>query len=136
MKKFFEAIKKTFAILGYISSIIAIVELIINFEHIKSKITEMLYDFDFYFIGQVIQILGLIVVVSGILIYMFLKVYNKFEPERSLAEIIAPLLLSKDVIGDSEAKFEKKLKLFKYIRIGVVILIIGFVIMIITRILK
>ena len=96
----------------------------------------MINEFDFKLIGQLIQITGLIIVISGILIFLFLRFYNKFIPERSLADIIAPILLSKDMIGDSEARFDKKLKLFIYIRIGAVILIVGFVIVIITSIFK
>lgn len=96
----------------------------------------MINDFDLNLIGQLIQIIGLIIVISGVLIFLFLRFYNKFMPERSLADIIAPILLSKDIIGDSEKKFDKKLKLFRYIRIGALILIVGFVIVIITSIFK
>lgn len=136
MKKALIIFKKLFIGLGYLASIITLIDLISNYHLRKEAFLIMIQNLDLNNIGQILQIIGLVIVISGFFIYIFMRIFNKYEPTKDLADIIAPLLLSKDIIGDSEGRFNKKLRIFKYIRAGVIVLIIGFVMLIITQLYK
>jgi hypothetical protein len=121
------------AIVSYIAAFITIIDFAIDFNTKKEKLEGLMNHFDFALIGQILQIVGITIIISGILVLIFFKIFNRYEPIRDLADIIAPFLLSKDVIGNSEERFEKKRKKFIIIRIGVCIIIVGFVIMVVMK---
>lgn len=85
-------------------------------------------------LGQVMQIIGIIILVSALLIFIFLLIFKRYQPQRGLVDIVAPLLLSKDVIGDTEAKFNKRVDNYIIVRIGVIIVIIGIVTSLVLKI--
>lgn len=134
MKQVYKLLKIIAAIIALIAAIITIIDFTVNFDEFKPKFLGILNNIDFMIIGQILQIIGLFIVVSGVCIYIFIKIYNRYEPSRGIIDIISPLLLSKDIIGDPEQKFDNKLRLFIYIRIGVITLIIGLISIIFTKI--
>jgi hypothetical protein len=133
MKKTIQKIKEILAIISYVAAFITIIDFFLNFKSKKEKLTDFINHFDLALFGQILQMVGIIIIISGILVLLFIKIFNRYEPKRDLADIIAPFLLSKDVIGDTQEKFEKKRRRFIIIRIGVCIIIIGFVIVVVMK---
>jgi hypothetical protein len=133
MKKALNLLKKLLIGLGYLSSIMTLIDFILNYRLRKEALLSIIQNLDLINIGHILQIIGLVIVISGFLVYIFIRIFNKYEPTKDLADIIAPLLLSKDILGDPEGRFNKKLRIFKFIRAGVIVLIIGFVMLIITQ---
>ena len=128
MKKIFTSVCK---ILTKILVIVSFLDIIIGFPDRLKKIhlffTGEFNNIEIYGYGQIIQLLGFGVVISGILIYMWLIIVRKYEPKRSLVDIIAPILLSDKSLEESENKFDKRFVAYRLIKVGIVFLIVGFV---------
>lgn len=127
MRKAVSIIRGVFVIIGYIASIITVGGFIINFQEFQQALQNLFNPLDLYLISQIFLAVGIIIVISCFLIFIFVRISNRYEPSRTIADIIAPILLSKDVIGDPESTFTRKLLLFKVIRFGASIVIVGLV---------
>lgn len=89
---------------------------------------------DIHLFGRIIELIGIIILFFG-LISLFIKIITRVEPKRSVVDMIAPILLAEHSIKNTEEVFTKKLLFHRFINIGGLILIIGFAIVLITKLL-
>jgi hypothetical protein len=124
MDKLKKITKQICSLILLISAIVTIIDFFIKYWSNMKLVVTLLKVFDLYLIGQVLQILGFMLVIAS----PFILIVNNWifhKPKQNLVDLVIPFLLPQEEWIDSKMRYNKKLRVYFTIKIGLIIIICG-----------
>ena len=108
----------------FFAAMLTIFDFFIKYRSDMKSVIVLIKQLDFSLIGQVLQIIGFAIVLVVPLI-LIINILILRKPKRDLADLVVPFLLQKDQLIDSKRGFDKKVKEYFIIKIGLILIICG-----------
>ncbi len=108
----------------FFAAMLTIFDFFIKYRSDMKSVIVLIKQLDFSLIGQVLQIIGFAIVLVVPLI-LIINILILRKPKRDLADLVVPFLLPQDQWIDSKRGFDKKVKEYFIIKIGLILIICG-----------